>query len=95
MGRKKKIVCPKCKGKLLDIVYGMPGPEMFEKANKHEVYLGGCSITEHDSKYFCPKCHREFLEDMSENDEDEDFECATYTGEMIREMIRSKNGKRN
>ena len=50
-----KIVCPKCKGKLLDIVYGMPGPEMFEKANKHEVYLGGCCITEHDPKYFCPK----------------------------------------
>ncbi len=66
MGRKKKIVCPKCKGKLLDIVYGMPGPEMFEKANKHEVYLGGCCITEHDPQYFCPKCHTELFEDLTE-----------------------------
>lgn len=66
MSKKKINVCPKCKGKLLDIVYGMPGPEMFEKANKHEVYLGGCCITEHDPKYFCPKCHKEFFEDLTE-----------------------------
>ena len=66
MRRKKKIVCPKCKGKLLDIVYGMPGPDLFDKAEKGEVYLGGCCILENNPKYFCPKCHIEYFEDMSE-----------------------------
>ena len=66
MGRKKKVVCPKCKGKLLDIVYGMPSPELFDKAENGEVYLGGCCILKNNPKYFCPKCHIEYFEDMSE-----------------------------
>lgn len=64
--KSKKIICPECKGKLLDIVYGMPGPELFEKAEKQEVYLGGCCIDENNPKYFCPKCHREYFENLKD-----------------------------
>lgn len=77
MSKKKINVCPKCKGKLLDIVYGLPSPELFDKAEKHEVYLGGCCISANDPKYFCPKCHIEYYEDMTPVKDEDDFECVT------------------
>lgn len=42
--RRVPTVCPKCGGKVVPIVYGMPLPEMEEKADRGEVILGGCCI---------------------------------------------------
>ena len=38
------IICPKCGGKVVPIVYGMPMEELREKADRGEVILGGCCI---------------------------------------------------
>ena len=54
--------CPCCGGKLLPIVYGEPGPELFEKADKGEVILGGCIVTGLDPQKECAECGFRFLE---------------------------------
>ena len=64
--------CPSCKvGKLIPIVYGMPGRELMEQSGRGEIELGGCSVTEvHDSELgfisgdpelYCPKCECRFF----------------------------------
>ena len=54
--------CPKCGGKLVPIIYGMPSVELMEKVEKKEVYLGGCCIIgdKEMPSYFCNKCNKEF-----------------------------------
>ena len=54
--------CPRCGNELLPIVYGMPGPEMLKKAERGEIYLGGCLITPDNPKYYCDACDKEFYE---------------------------------
>lgn len=56
-------ICPKCGGKLIEIVYGMPAYETFQAAERGEVYLGGCMMDEY--KYHCNKCNLDFTEDLS------------------------------
>jgi hypothetical protein len=36
--------CPKCGHPSIPIVYGMPGPELFEEAKQGKVALGGCQV---------------------------------------------------
>ncbi len=53
--------CPRCANQpIVPIVYGMPGPELIERASRGEVALGGCCVTgEYDNKYACLSCgHR-------------------------------------
>lgn len=70
--------CPTCKvGKLIPIVYGMPGRELMEQSGRGEIELGGCSVTEvHDSELgfisgdpelYCPKCEVRFFRDKARN----------------------------
>lgn len=54
--------CPYCGGKLLPIVYGEPGPELFEKADRGEVILGGCIVSGFDPQKECSECGFQFLE---------------------------------
>ena len=58
----KKIsnICPKCTSLGVPIVYGKPGRNLFKKAEKKEVYLGGCMINKHSPKYHCYKCNTNF-----------------------------------
>lgn len=42
--KSKPETCPKCGGKVVDIIYGMPAPETCERADRGEVMLGGCCI---------------------------------------------------
>ena len=71
--------CPTCKvGKLIPIVYGMPGRELMEQSGRGEIELGGCSVTEvHDSELgfisgdpelYCPKCEGRFFRDAARNE---------------------------
>lgn len=71
--------CPTCKvGKLIPIVYGMPGRELMEQSGRGEIELGGCSVTEvHDSELgfisgdpelYCPKCEGRFFRDRARNE---------------------------
>ena len=54
--------CPYCGGKLLPIVYGMPGEELQQKAENGEVILGGCCLTGTDPQKQCSECGFQFLE---------------------------------
>ena len=65
--------CPICGSELIPIVYGMPGPEMLKKAERGEIYLGGCLITPDDPKYYCDDCDKEFYEVLVERDEVDDL----------------------
>ena len=62
---------PTCKvGKLIPIIYGMPGRELIEQSDQGEVELGGCVVSEvfdpergfisGDPELSCPKCEGKF-----------------------------------
>ncbi len=50
--------CPRCGGKAIPIVYGMPGPKLFERSKRGEVRLGGCVVMGdgNDPTHYCPAC---------------------------------------
>lgn len=50
--------CPSCGAPGIRIVYGMPGAELFEAADRGEVVLGGCVIGGDDPDLACPQGHR-------------------------------------
>ena len=56
----KPETCPFCGGKVIPIVYGEPSEEIFEKADKGEVKLGGCILTGQDADWACAECGQEF-----------------------------------
>jgi Zn finger protein HypA/HybF involved in hydrogenase expression len=56
-----KYICPNCKAKEgVNILYGMPSPELFEKAERGEIALGGCVIEENQPDRRCLKCNHEW-----------------------------------
>lgn len=58
--------CPNCNKRLAKIIYGFPTEEMFEQAEKQEVYLGGCTmIIGEEPIYHCYRCDRNFYEDLN------------------------------
>jgi len=44
MAQRVNLKCPTCSAGLTPIVYGMPGPELCEAAERDEIKLGGCEI---------------------------------------------------
>lgn len=56
--------CPNCKNKMVKIVYGLPSSELFRKAEKGEIHLGGCDVSDVNPKYYCSSCKRSYYEDM-------------------------------
>ena len=53
--------CPKCSSKnVIPIVYGLPSPELFEKAEAGKVKLGGCCVGENDPEIYCKDCEYEW-----------------------------------
>ena len=58
--------CPICNEKLVQIIYGMPTKETFEKAEKKEIYLGGCEvfIGLEQPIYHCYNCNNNFYKDL-------------------------------
>ena len=60
--------CPKCGGKLIKIIYGLPGPELADKAHRHECLLGGCEVIEgYDPELYCSDCNTAFSKDLKED----------------------------
>lgn len=59
-GKGNGVVCPYCREKdeVVPILYGFPSHEAFMKAERGEVYLGGCEITPHS--HYCKRDDREF-----------------------------------
>lgn len=58
--------CPKCGGRIVEIIYGEPTKELLELSDRKEIILGGCCITidekgnpiEHN--YGCIDCGENF-----------------------------------
>ena len=53
-GRKRK--CPACGGKVVPIVYGMPGERLMQDADDGKVILGGCCILDFSPDRGCLDC---------------------------------------
>ena len=73
-GREKGVenmekTCPKCGGRLVRICYGLPSSETFEKADRRELFLGGCRPGKYD--FHCYQCDRSYTEDLGECDSPE------------------------
>jgi len=55
--KKGKRFCPSCKSEqVIPIVYGYPGKELFEDAEKGRVELGGCVVDSHNPDWKCRVC---------------------------------------
>lgn len=58
---RKPCKCPKCGGKVVPMAYGMPGPELYEKAQRKEVVLGGCLVNlDGNPQWACCECQQQF-----------------------------------
>lgn len=51
--------CKLCNSVLLEVVYGLPTPEMIEKAKRDEVVLGGY-YKPFGPTHYCLQCQEEF-----------------------------------
>jgi hypothetical protein len=52
--------CAECGGKGVRIVYGLPGPELGDAAERGELALGGCVIGDDDPNLQCRACGNEW-----------------------------------
>ena len=61
MATKEVPPCPNCGGKNgLPIVYGLPSKDVLERAQRGEVILGGCFVTEEHPQWRCRDCGHEW-----------------------------------
>ena len=67
-------ICPKCGGKIVEIIYGEPSIELFEAHERGEIILGGCCMVvddkgnQLDPKYGCVDCeYRSYTDTTHEN----------------------------
>lgn len=59
--------CPDCgRHRAVPIVYGMPAPDLIRAAERGEVALGGCGVTDHDPEWECAVCGCRFREGETE-----------------------------
>ena len=70
--------CPTCEvGKLIPIVYGMPGRGLIEQTERGEIELGGCVVSQvfdpergfisGDPELSCPACEERFFRERARN----------------------------
>lgn len=66
--------CPNCGSEMVKIFYGLPSEKIYQKAKRKQLFLGGCSISDHSPKYYCFKCMRRYFKSLGEykieNDEE-------------------------
>ena len=48
--------CPRCGTPGIEIVYGLPGPDLAAEAERGEVIIGGCLVDETNPTHQCPAC---------------------------------------
>ena len=64
----KQVTCPKCGSKKKTrILYGLPSREGFEAADRGEVVLGGCCVSDESPVWECDDCGKQFGKDDSRN----------------------------
>jgi transcription elongation factor Elf1 len=53
--------CPQCGSPtVVPVIYGLPGPELWEEAEREKVILGGCIIQSYNTRFGCKACGHEF-----------------------------------
>jgi hypothetical protein len=57
-----KVKCPKCRmsDAVVPIMYGYPSHEAWEKRDRGELALGGCTVEEKAPDYRCTECQYEW-----------------------------------
>lgn len=56
-GTRLNVVCPNCGGtETTPIVYGLPGADLRELADRGPVHVGGCVISHWDPTHVCNTC---------------------------------------
>lgn len=61
---RKPCKCPKCGGKVVKTVYGMPTPKLYEQSERKEVILESCRIHEDgDPQWACVECEQAFIKE--------------------------------
>lgn len=60
--RPPKTNCPKCGSKkdVIQIAYGYPTAQTMKEAEKGNIKLGGCCISDVDPQWYCKSCKKEF-----------------------------------
>lgn len=60
--RRKAHSCPYCgqSDQVIPVFYGYPSDEMFMKAERGEVFLGGCAIAGYNARFYCKRDSTEF-----------------------------------
>ena len=62
---KEIVKCPNCGNNMVDIIYGLVKYDIGQKAEKGEVFLGGCVIKEEKPPiYHCNNCERSYYENL-------------------------------
>lgn len=88
-------VCPVCGGELVSIVWGMPGTDLLEKAQRGEVYLAGCCVPENPHNCHCRGCERDFsigngeVSVIFENPEIEEY--ATFKMFLMSRILKNSS----
>lgn len=59
---KKKKTCPLCHktDQVIPIIYGFPSDELFQKAEKGELKLGGCMMEPSNPDWYCKSDNKVF-----------------------------------
>ena len=53
----RRLICVGCGARSsVHVVYGLPGPELIEKAGRGEVALGGCMPDLEPPEWLCEEC---------------------------------------
>jgi hypothetical protein len=52
--------CPKCQHDLVNIIYGLPGPELIKMAKTEDVALGGLLVGPERPALYCYGCDEVF-----------------------------------
>lgn len=83
--------CPNCNKDLVDILYGLPTGEAFEKAERKKLFLGGCVkfIGLEQPQYHCYNCNRNYCKDLINYEEVE--ENVKDNNVEIPEFLKKKN----
>lgn len=62
MRRSTKKTCPRCEStRVVPIAFGYPSPEMIRAAEREEIAIGGCVISDDDPKLACLDCGMQFV----------------------------------
>ena len=66
--------CPICNETMVKIIYGMPDPELWEKAKQRKAFIGGCCVIEGQSpSYHCYNCQKSFTKDLKTHIDENDY----------------------